>query len=128
MFPLQRFHEAQGPTLQCRHGGLLVRPTQDSIVLHWQRNDEADPHLEKFPRDDSEYDPAFRAEIGDFVAWIQHDRRPRVTWLEGLRCVEMMEAAYTSANGGGTLVTVRDRSLARTVHCGCWLCRCYYHC
>lgn len=47
------------------------------------------------------FDHAFRTEIGHFVRWITEDRMPCLTWVEGLRCVEMMEGAYRSADAGG---------------------------
>jgi predicted dehydrogenase len=98
-FPLHKFREAQGPLVQCRHGGLKLVPQMDHLDLYWQRLDEEKPHHERFEiRDD--FDPAYRREIGDFVRWISEDRQPCLTWREGLRCVESMEAAYRSAEKG----------------------------
>ena len=37
MYPLQKFREAQGPMVQCRHGGMKLVPEMDVIHLHWQR-------------------------------------------------------------------------------------------
>jgi len=71
----------------------------DHIDLCWQRLDEDEAHHERF--DDLGFDHAFRLEVGDFVRWVQEDRAPCLTWAEGLRCVEMMEAAYRSAAAGG---------------------------
>jgi hypothetical protein len=42
--------------------------------------------------------------VGHFVAWVQEDRPPCLTWVEGLRCVALMEAAHRSAAAGGTAV------------------------
>ncbi|MFH1006069.1 MAG: Gfo/Idh/MocA family oxidoreductase [Candidatus Latescibacterota bacterium] len=99
LFPLHKFREAQGPWAQCRNGGFKLVPEMDHIDLHWQRLDEEEPHHERF--DDLGFDHAYRLEVGDFVRWIQEDRPPCLTWLEGLRCVEMMEAGYRSAESGG---------------------------
>ena len=74
VFPLREFHAAQGPTVQCVHGGMEVLPTQDTITIRWRRNDALGDdalHVEEFPRDDSEYDPAFHAEIEGWVRWIR---------------------------------------------------------
>ncbi len=99
LYPLHRFREAQGPWGQCRHGGFKMVPYLDHIDLYWQRLDERESHHERF--DDLGFDHAFRLEVGDFVRWITEGRRPCLTWVEGLRCVELMEAAYRSAEAGG---------------------------
>ena len=101
-FPLHQFRESQGPWAECQHGGFKLVPFMDHIDLYWQRLDEDQPHHERF--DDLGFDHAFRLEIGDFVRWIQKDQPPCLTWVEGLRCVELMEAAYRSAAAGGQMV------------------------
>lgn len=101
-YPLHKFREAQGPWAECRHGGFKLVPEMDHIDLYWQRLDEEEPHHERF--DDLGFDHAYRLEVGDFVRWIQEDRPPCLTWVEGLRCVEMMEAGYRSAEAGGQLI------------------------
>lgn len=103
MYPLARFREAQGPTVQCRNGGFKLVPEMETIHLYWKRLDESDTHHEEFSVPD-DFPPAYRREIGDFAAWITEDRKPCMTWEEGLRCVEMMEAAYRSAEIGGQRV------------------------
>ena len=103
MYPLQKFREAQGPMVQCRHGGLKLVPEMDVIHLHWQRLDEQEAHHEQFPVE-VDFPPAYRREIGDFVRWVREDREPCLSWVEGLRCVEMMEGAYRSAEEGGRQV------------------------
>ena len=103
MYPLQKFRESQGPMVQCRHGGFKLVPQMDVIDLYWQRLDETEAHHEQFSVPD-DFPPAYRREIGDFVAWILEDRKPCLTWEEGLRCVEMMGAAYRSAENGGQRV------------------------
>jgi hypothetical protein len=40
----------------------------------------------------------------DFIAWVREGKRPCLGWIEGLRCVEMMEAAYRSADADGAAV------------------------
>ena len=98
-YPLHKFRESQGPWAECRHGGFKLVPAMDGIDLYWQRLDEAEVHHERF--DDLGFAHAYRLEIGDFVRWVQENRPPCLTWVEGLRCVEMMEAAYHSADAGG---------------------------
>ncbi|MEW6749869.1 MAG: Gfo/Idh/MocA family oxidoreductase [Candidatus Latescibacterota bacterium] len=101
-FPLHQYRQAQGPWAQCRHGGFKLVPELDHIDLYWQRLDEEQAHHERF--DDLGFDHAYRLEVGDFVRWVQEDRPPCLTWVEGLRCVEMMEAAHRSAAALGQAV------------------------
>ena len=98
-YPLHKFRESQGPWAECRHGGFKMLPRLDHIDLYWQRLDEEEVNHERF--DDLGFDHAYRLETSDFVRWVQEDRPPCLTWVEGLRCVEMMEAAYRSAEAGG---------------------------
>ena len=102
-YPLHKFRESQGPMVQCRHGGLRLAPHMDSIDLYWQRLDASEAHRETYDIA-AEFDPAFRREAGDFVRWVTDGAAPCLTWVEGLRCVELMEAAYHSADRNGTWV------------------------
>jgi len=103
-FPLHVFKESEVPLGECQHGGFKLVPYLDHIDILWQRLDEAEPHQERF--DDPGVNHAFDLETGDFVRWVQEDRPPCLTWEEGLRCVEMMEAAYRSADAGGVPITL----------------------
>jgi len=103
-FPLHVFKESEVPVGECRHGGFKLMPYKDHIDIFWQRLDEEEAHHERF--DDPGVDHAFRLESSDFVRWIEQDRQPCLTWVEGLRCVEMMEAAYRSADAGGSPVAL----------------------
>jgi len=40
-------------------------------------------------------------ELTGFADWILDGKTPVLSWEEGLRCVEVMEAAYRSAADGG---------------------------
>ena len=101
-FPLHAFRESQGPWGECRHGGFKLVPALDHIDLYWQRLDAPVAEHERF--DDLGFDHAYRREIGDFFRWIGTGAEPCLTWEEGLRCVEMMEGAYRSAQQGGGVV------------------------
>ena len=74
----------------------------DHIDLYWQRLDAPAAEHERF--DDLGFDHAYRREIGDFFRWIGTGAEPCLTWVEGLRCVEMMEGAYRSAQQDGRVV------------------------
>ena len=53
----------------------------------------------KFEDDATE---AYLLELQSFSHWIKEDREPVLTWREGLACVQVMEAAYRSAEQSGT--------------------------
>ena len=101
-YPLLKFRESAGPLVVCRDGGMRFLPFLDHIDLHWQHRDDLTPHLERFA--DLGFDHAYRKEMGDFVRWVTDGTEPCLTWSEGLRCVEVMEAAHRSAKKNGTVI------------------------
>ena len=101
-YPLLQFRESAGPLVVCRNGGIRFVPFLDHIDLYWQHRDDPEPHYERF--DDLGFDHAFRKEIGDFVHWVTDGTQPCLTWREGLRCVEVMEAAHRSAMKAGEVI------------------------
>jgi predicted dehydrogenase len=101
-YPLQRFREAVGAQVVCRQGAMHLDTFLDHIDLYWQHESDAERRHERFH--DLGFDHAFRKEIGDFVHWVTDGSTPCLTWREGLRCVEVMEAAHRSAREGGTVI------------------------
>lgn len=101
-YPLLKFRESGGPLVVCRNGGMRFVPSLDHLDLYWQHSEDKEPRHERF--DDLGFDHAFRKEIRDFVNWVQRGEEPCLTWREGLRCVEGMEAAHHSAAQGGTVI------------------------
>jgi predicted dehydrogenase len=101
-YPLLRFREACGADVICRDGGLRLVTFLDHIDLYWQHKDDNHQRHERF--DDLGFDHAFRKELGDFTCWINEGVTPCLTWQEGLRCVEIMEAAHRSARQGGCAI------------------------
>jgi len=101
-YPVLRFRESNGPLVVCQEGGMRFLPYMDHIDLYWEHLKNPERHHERF--DDLGFDHAFRKEIGDFVSWITEGTKPCLTWREGLRCVEAMEAAHLSARQGGAIL------------------------
>lgn len=101
-YPLATFRESVGVTVVCRDGGMRLNPFLDHIDIMWQTNSDISPVFERF--DDLGFEQAYRKELGDFVRWIQDGVEPCLTWREGLRCVEVMEAANRSDARGGAVV------------------------
>jgi len=102
VWPMLKFREAGGPMVVCRDGGMRFVPSLEHLDLYWQHRDDPEPHVERF--DDLGFDHAYRQEFGDFVRWITEGIEPCLTWREGLRCVEVMEAAHRSADEGGSVI------------------------
>ena len=105
VYPTLKFRESGGPQVVYRNGGARFDPHMEHLDLHWQHHNDEEPRLERF--DDLGYDHAFRQEFGDFVHWVANESfKPCLTWEEGLRCVEVMEAAHRSADEGGAIMTL----------------------
>jgi myo-inositol 2-dehydrogenase/D-chiro-inositol 1-dehydrogenase len=102
VYPLALFREAVGPTVICRNGGMKLYTSLDHIELTWQSSDSALPQTERFA--DLGFDVAYRKELTDFTRWITEGREPCLTWREGLRCVEVLEAAKRSVAEGGAVI------------------------
>lgn len=104
-YPLQRYREACGAQVVAQRGGMRLVTSYQGADLDWQRDTESQPHHERFVPEGDEpvgVHEAFRKELGDFVRWIGEGIEPCLTWREGLRCVEVIEAARRSATQNGT--------------------------
>lgn len=101
-YPLLQYRESCSSDVLTRDGGMRLVTFTDHIGLYWQRRDEREAYHERFG--DLGHAHAFRQELGDFVRWIADGTEPCLTWVEGLRCVEIMEAAHRSAAQHGAWV------------------------
>lgn len=98
-YPLWKFREAFGPQVVCERGGIRMFPYLDHIDIQWQKPWPSEPETIRF--DDLGHDHAYRLETTSFADWVLDGKPPILTWREGLRCVEMMEAAHLSAARNG---------------------------
>jgi myo-inositol 2-dehydrogenase/D-chiro-inositol 1-dehydrogenase/scyllo-inositol 2-dehydrogenase (NAD+) len=103
-FPLLSYHRAFSYQFACERGGLRYDPAR--LTVEHQVGEE--------PRtvrtfDDFGYDIAFPAELRSFTAWVLHDEPPLLTAEDGLRAVEIMQAAYISAAEGKLVRLPLDR-------------------
>ena len=96
--PPLKFREAYGPTISCSAGGIRMIPHLDHIDLEYQR---LGGEKKEIRFDDLGADHAYNLELSNFVEWVLDGAEPLLTWEEGLRCVEIMEAAYIGADKGG---------------------------
>ena len=102
-FPLHQFRESQGPWGECRtrrlqagagprpHRPVLAAPRRSGRAARAVRRPGVRPCL---PARDRRLLPLDR----------HAGAEPCLTWVEGLRCVEMMEGAYRSAQQEGRVV------------------------
>jgi predicted dehydrogenase len=101
---LLRYRQVQGATIVCREGGIRLASSFQEADLYWQRLDEKETHHERFQ--ESGGNPvgaefALRKEFSEFVAWVREGTPPSLTWREGLRAVELIEAARRSVRASG---------------------------
>jgi myo-inositol 2-dehydrogenase/D-chiro-inositol 1-dehydrogenase/scyllo-inositol 2-dehydrogenase (NAD+) len=99
VFPGLHYRESGGPMIVYRDGSARLVPCQTHIDLFWRHREEQETHKEHFK--DLGHDHAYRRELRDFVHWVKLDRDPCLSWKEGLRCVEVIEAAHKSAEMQG---------------------------
>ena len=77
-------------------GGILYDPNDCSVSIRsrdgWEERHRFD--------NEAGFRSAYVEELTSFADWILRDREPVLTGWDGLRCVEIMEAAYLSARTG----------------------------
>ena len=94
-YPMLSFHNSFATRVACEKGAAWYDPEQISVA--WQKMGE---ERQEVRFSDYGYNEAYRLELKNFVEWIQKDTEPILTAENGLRCVELMQAAYQSAAGG----------------------------
>ena len=94
-YHLLPFAESFAMHVACEEGGVYYDPGR--IAVGWQKRGE-DRQEVRFPH--YGFEEAYRLELQNFVDWVQRDAVPLLTAENGLRCVELLEAAYRSAAQG----------------------------
>ncbi len=93
---VRTFREAFGVHIVLERGGVLYNPSDLSVSIQgWEGQEE---RLEF--DNEAGFRQAYTSELTSFAAWVLEDRKPILTGWDGLRCVEIMEAAYLSARCG----------------------------
>ena len=106
-YPLRRYRQVYGAEVTCRHGGMRLVTSFQEVNLHWKSLSESEEHHERFEEpggDPVGANEALRKETRDFVRWIVDGTEPCLTWREGLRCVEVIEAARRSTKQSGAWI------------------------
>ncbi len=94
-YPMLSFQNSFATRIACERGAVWYDPEQ--ITVAWQ---EIGGEEQEVKFSDHGYNEAYRLELKNFVEWIQQDAEPILTAENGLRCVELMQAAYQSATEG----------------------------
>ena len=103
-YPLRRYRQVYGAEVTCHEGGMRLVTSFQEVDLYWKSLGDSEEHHERFEEpggDPVGANEALRQETRDFVRWIVEGAEPCLTWREGLRCVEVIEAARRSAKQQG---------------------------
>jgi UDP-N-acetylglucosamine 3-dehydrogenase len=108
-YPLRRYRQVYGAEITCQRGGMRLVSSFHEADVYWKLLSENEEHHERF--EEAGGDPvganeALRKESREFVRWIVDGTEPCLTWREGLRCVEVIEAARRSASESGAWMTL----------------------
>ncbi len=94
-YPMAAYQTAFGFDVVCEHGGIAYDP--HTLAITWQR-EGGQPRQTRL--DHNAADGAYDKEWASFAAWVLRDEPPVLTGEDGLRCVEILQAAYLSAADG----------------------------
>ncbi len=103
-FPMATYQTAFGFDIVCERGGVAYNAQDLTVVTHIEGEQ---PHTAQLEHNAA--DGAYDIEWSSFAAWVLHDETPVLTGEDGLRCVEILQAAYLSADTGARV----DLPLAR---------------
>jgi predicted dehydrogenase len=108
-YPLKRYRQVYGAEITCIQGGMRLVSSFHDADVYWKLFSETEEHHERFAEQGGDpvgANEALRREIREFVRWIVDGTEPTLTWREGLRCVELIEAARRSVKQKGTWITL----------------------
>lgn len=94
-YPMATYRTSFDYQIVCEHGGIAYDSRQASV--HHQIKDRP---METSFFEGYGHDVAYDLEWSNFAAWLLRDEPPILTGEDGLRCVEIMQAAYISVATG----------------------------
>lgn len=108
-YPLLRYRQVCGAEVVTAGGGMRLLSSFQGADVFWEKAEGGGLQHEVFVEETdapvgAEF--AIRKELRDFQQWVLKGTRPCLTWVEGLKCVEVIEAAYQSADAGGSAVVL----------------------
>ena len=107
--PQRTFRQAFGVHFVLERGDLVYDPVETTVTVQGR----GEP-VQRFQFDnEAGFEQAYRTELESFAAWVGRDAEPVLTGWDGLRCVEIMEAAQLSAYSGRQVQLPLPRTRAR---------------
>jgi UDP-N-acetylglucosamine 3-dehydrogenase len=103
-FPPLDLHDSRAVRLVLDGGSVYYDPLSDAVEVRAVGGPVQRMHFDRA----ISFDQAYRTEIANFAAWINGDSAPLLTGLDGLRCVEVMEAADRSVATGQPINLARS--------------------
>jgi len=111
-FPMARYHTSFGYRVVGEHGGIDFDAQRRTITTQLEGEAPTEISLPPYSDDYTSGDDAagaYELEWSSFAGWVLHDRPPVLTGEDGLRCVEILQAAYISAETGEPVELPLDR-------------------
>ncbi len=100
-FPMATYRTSFSYQIACEHGGIAYDPRQ--VAVHYATHDG--PMQTTF-FEGYGFEEAFDTEWDSFAGWVLRDEPPVLTGEDGLRAVEIMQAAYLSVEEGGRPISL----------------------
>ena len=94
-YPMASYQTAFGFEISCERGGVSYDSKNLTIIRQSEGGKPQQIQLEN-----NAADTAYDHEWASFAGWILRDEPPVLTGNDGLRCVEILQAAYISADTG----------------------------
>lgn len=107
--PQRTFRQAFGVHFVLERGDLVYDPAETTVTVQGRGEK---PQRFQFDNE-AGFEQAYRTELESFAAWVVRDAEPVLTGWDGLRCVEIMEAAQLSAYSGRQVQLPLPRVQAR---------------
>ena len=107
-FPMETYQTAFGFDIVCEHGGIAYNAQDLTVTTHIEDATPREVRLEH-----NSADGAYDKEWSSFAGWLLRDEAPVLTGEDGLRCVEILHAAYLSAAIGSKVDLPLDRDERR---------------
>ncbi len=107
--PQRTFRQAFGVHFVLERGDLIYDPAETTVTVQGRGEP---PQQFRFDNQ-AGFEQAYRIELESFAAWVSRDAEPVLTGWDGLRCVEIMEAAQLSAYSGRQVQLPLPRVQAR---------------
>ena len=103
-FPMATYQTAFGFDVVCERGGIAYDAQDLTVTTHIE---DEPPHTMQLKHNSA--DDAYDKEWSSFAGWVLRDETPVLTGEDGLRCVEILQAAYLSAATGARVDLPLDR-------------------